>query len=156
MNVMEIAPVVKTLELRRSASDAFRIYVHEAARWWPFDTHALSPENNTKAIGHVVEASVGGRVYEVADDGREFEWGQVLAYEPGRRFSMTWQLGRAHEKSGEVEVVFEPTGPDSCRVTLTHSHWERMGAEGVKLREGYNNGWESVFGQRFADYARNG
>lgn len=156
MSVMEITPVVKTLELRRSAADAFRIYVHEAARWWPLDTHALSPENNTKAIDHVVEPRVGGRVYEIAQDGRKFDWGEVLAYEPGRRFSMTWQLGRAREKSGEVDVRFEPLGPESCRVTLVHSHWERMGEEGPKFRDGYNSGWESVFGERFADYARNG
>lgn len=156
MSVVEIAPVVKSLELRRSADDAFRIYVHEAARWWPLETHALSPENQTNAVDHVVEPRVGGRVYEIAEDGRQFDWGEVLAYEPGQRFSMTWQLGRAREQSGEVEVRFEPLGADACRVTLVHSHWERMGEEGPKFREGYNMGWETVFGERFADYVRNG
>jgi uncharacterized protein YndB with AHSA1/START domain len=153
MSVIELAPVVKTLELKRSAADAFRIYVHEAAKWWPLDTHALSPENNAKAIDLIVEPHVGGRVYEVAEDGRTFEWGEVLAYEPGRRFAMTWQLGRARDASGEVDVIFEPTGPQSCRVTLTHSGWERMGAEGETMRNGYDMGWEGVFGERFANFA---
>lgn len=156
MSVVDLAPVVKTLELQRSAADAFRIYVHEAAKWWPLATHALSPENNTTAIDHIVEPRIGGRVYEVAEDGRTFDWGEVLAYEPGRRFAMTWQLGQPREQSGEVEVRFEPRGPDACLVTLTHTGWERMGERGAQMREGYAMGWASVFGDRFADYARDG
>ncbi|HYJ20571.1 MAG TPA: SRPBCC family protein, partial [Solirubrobacterales bacterium] len=46
---------------------------------------------------------------------------EVLAYEPGRRFAMTWQLGRPRDKSGEVEVTFQSRGPDHCLITLTHS-----------------------------------
>jgi uncharacterized protein YndB with AHSA1/START domain len=118
MSVIELAPVVKTLELKRSADDAFRIYVHEAAKWWPLETHALSPENNTKAIDLIVEPHIGGRVYEVAENGRTFDWGEVLAYEPGRRFAMTWQLGRARDASGEVDVIFEPTGPRAAALRL--------------------------------------
>jgi len=154
MSVVDLAPVVKTLELRRSAIDAFRMYVHEAAHWWPLETHALSPENNTQVIGLTVEPRVGGRVYEIAADGREFDWGEVLAYESGSRFAMTWQLGRPRAQSGEVEVRFEPIGEISCRITLTHSGWERMGEKGSQLRDGYDAGWSSVFGERFADYAK--
>lgn len=153
MSVIELAPVVKTLELKRSADDAFRIYVHEASKWWPLESHALSPENGTKAIDHIVEPRVGGRVYEVAEDGRQFDWGEVLAYEPGRRFAMTWQLGQPRAQSGDVDVAFEPTGPNSCRVMLTHSGWERMGEKAQQMRQGYDMGWASVFGERFANYA---
>jgi hypothetical protein len=49
--------------------------------------------------------------------------------------------------------VFEPTGAETCRVTLTHSGWERMGDKGQQTREGYTMGWASVFGERFANYA---
>jgi uncharacterized protein YndB with AHSA1/START domain len=99
---------------------------------------------------------VGGRVYEIADDGREFDWGEVLAYEPGRRFAMTWQLGRMRNKSGEVDVIFESTGAGSCRITLTHSGWDRLGADAATMREGYNSGWDGVLMDRFANYARAG
>lgn len=156
MSVVELAPVVKTLELKRSAADAFRIFVHEAARWWPLDTHALAPENKTKAIDHIVEPRVGGRVYEVTEDGREFDWGEVLAYELGYRFAMTWQLGQPRDKSGEVEVTFEPRGPDHCLVTLIHTGWERMGEQGPDMRNGYNMGWEGIIRERFANYMGGG
>jgi uncharacterized protein YndB with AHSA1/START domain len=155
MSVIELAPVVKTLELKRSATDAFRIYVHEAAKWWPLETHALSPENNTKAIDLVVEPRIGGRVYEVAEDGRQFDWGEVLAYEPGRRFAMTWQLGQPRDKSGDVDVTFEARGAEHCLMTLTHSGWERMGEKGPDMRRGYDAGWAGIVGERFANYARN-
>jgi hypothetical protein len=153
MSVVELTPVVKTLDVRCSAETAFRKYVHEAAQWWPLDTHALSPENNTKAIELIVEPHVGGRVYEVAADGRQFDWGEVLAYESGRRFAMTWQLGQPRAQSGDVDVRFEPLTETTCRVTLTHSGWERMGEAGAQMRNGYDNGWQSVFVARFADYA---
>jgi hypothetical protein len=152
MSVIEIAPVVKTIEVRRSAADAFRLFVHEMDKWWPLGTHALSPENGTKAVAVAVDAHVGGRVTERGADGREFHWGDVLAYEPGRRFAMTWQLGRAREKSGEVEVTFEPIGDGACRITLIHSGWERM-EDGVRMREGYNAGWAGVFEQAYAAFA---
>jgi uncharacterized protein YndB with AHSA1/START domain len=152
MSVVEIAPVVKSIDVRRPAADAFRMFVAEMDKWWPLAMHALSPENGTKAVAIVVDARVGGRVIERAEDGREFHWGDVLAYEPGRRFAMTWQLGRAREKSGEVEVVFEAAGEGACRVTLTHSGWERMD-DGARMREGYNMGWAGVFEVGFAGYA---
>jgi uncharacterized protein YndB with AHSA1/START domain len=151
MNVLEIAPVVKTIDVRRSAADAFRIFTAEMGAWWPLGTHALSPENGTKAVAVIVEPRVGGRVIERGEDGREFHWGDVLAYEPGRRFVMTWRLGRAREKSGEVEVVFSSLDNVSCRVTLTHSGWDRM-EDGGRLREGYNMGWIGVFEHAYAQH----
>lgn len=154
MSVVELAPVVKTLEVRRSAADCFRMFVHETANWWPLESHALAPSNSTKAVALVVEPRIGGRVYEVTEDGREFDWGEVLIYEPGGRFAMTWQLGRARNISTEVDVRFEPITETSCRVTLTHSHWERLGDEADANRGGYDSGWASVFGERFADYVR--
>lgn len=151
MSVIEIAPVVKSIEVQRVTADAFRVFVHEMDKWWPLGAHALSPENGTKAVAIEVEPVVGGRVIERAEDGRVFHWGDVLAYEPGRRFAMTWQLGRAREKSGQVDVRFEALTATSCRVTLTHSGWERAD-DGARLREGYNAGWAGVFEGAFAAY----
>ena len=151
-NVVEIAPVVKTVTLKRAAADAFRIFVHETDKWWPLETHALAPENNTKAIALIVEPHVGGRVYERTEDGREFDWGEVLAYEPGMRFAMTWQLGRPRASSGEIDVRFEAMSENTCRVTLTHSGWERV-ENGEQMREGYNAGWGEIVERRFAAFA---
>lgn len=155
MSVVEIAPIVKCIDVRRSAGDAFRVFTEQICAWWPLETHTRA---NTKAgevtVRVTVEPRVGGRIYETLNDGRELDWGQVTAYEPGAHFAMQWRLGRPIEQGTDVSVRFESIATDQCRVTLTHENWERMGEEGAKMREMYNNGWASVFEQRFGGYAR--
>ena len=63
-------------------------------------------------------------------------------------------MGRPKGKSGEVEVRFEPLGRDACRVTLTHTHWERFGNEAETMRRGFANGWDAVFVESFGQFRR--
>jgi hypothetical protein len=155
MSVVEIAPIVKSIDVRRSVADAFRLFTEEMSAWWPLETHTRA---NTKAgevtTGVTVEPRVGGRIYETLNDGRELEWGEVARYEPGAHFAMNWTMGRPAEQSTLVSVRFEPLSDASCRVTLTHENWERMGGEAAKMRGNYDNGWETVFNQRYGDFAR--
>lgn len=154
MNAVAPGPIVKTLEVGRSTAETFRMFTAEMSRWWP-TTHTMARDTaGEKTLGVTVEPRVGGRVYETVDTGAECDWGLVLAWEPGARFAMTWQLGRKRAESGEVEVRFEPVGRHRCRVVLTHSHWERLGDEGETLRGNYDGGWDFVFGQCFAGYAQ--
>jgi hypothetical protein len=149
---VDLGPVVKTIDVRRSAADAFRIFTEETAAWWPLESHtrALSAKGQT-TVSITVEPRVGGRVYETLQDGVELDWGVVHAFEPGRLFAMEWRLGRP--QGGEVTVRFEPLTDKSCRVTLTHEHWDRMGDDAAKLRTSYSNGWGKVFEERFGGYA---
>jgi|CXWL01.1.fsa_nt_gi hypothetical protein len=154
MSVVEIAPVIKSIEVRRSAMDAFHIFTAEIGRWWPLETHTRAKTAAGEVTtGVTVEPHVGGRIYETLNDGRELDWGEVDAYEPGARFAMQWTMGRPADQATLVSVRFAPLGEASCRVTLTHENWERMGEEGAKMRDNYNSGWETVFSQRFAGYA---
>ena len=36
---VDLGPVVKTIDVRRSAADAFRIFTEEVDAWWPKDSH---------------------------------------------------------------------------------------------------------------------
>lgn len=38
---------------------------------------------------------------------------------------------------------------------LTHSGWEKLGANAQKTRDSYNRGWETVFGNAYRAYAQN-
>lgn len=154
MSIVELSPVVKSLELRRSAADAFRIFTADIDRWWPKATHTRAKTAEGQVTAHVtIEPRVGGRVYETLQDGAELEWGEVSAYEPGVVLAMRWRMGRTAEETTDVFVRFEPLSAQSCRVTLTHENWERMGEEAERLRTAYNNGWASVFDKHFAEYA---
>lgn len=154
MSVVELGPVVKTIDVARAARDAFRIFTEEIAAWWPMETHTRARTADGQRTVHVtIEPRVGGRVYETLHDGGELEWGEVTAFEPGAHFAMAWRLGRQRDQYTDVSVRFEPLSETSCRVTLTHENWERMGEEAEKLRNGYTNGWETVFRARYGAYA---
>jgi hypothetical protein len=154
MSVVELAPVVKTIDVRRSAADAFHLFTDQISAWWPMMTHTRAKTAAGEVTVRVtIEPRVGGRIYETLHDGRELEWGEVSAYEPGALFAMKWLLGRPAEQVTDVSVRFEALSAQSCRVTLTHENWERMGEEAAKLRDAYNNGWVKVFEQGFGELA---
>jgi len=154
MSVVELSPVVKTIDVRRSAAEAFRIFTEEMSAWWPLQTHTRARTADGEVTVRVtIEPRLGGRIFETLADGRELEWGEVSAYEPGAAFAMKWRLGRPAEQATDVSVRFEPLSAESCRVTLTHENWERMGEEGARLRDAYNGGWVTVFEKSFGDYA---
>jgi hypothetical protein len=152
--VVELGPIVKVLHVRRSARDAFRIFTEDMSAWWPLGKHSAAKfAEGEVSAGVTVEPRVGGRVYETLTSGEERDWGEVTAFEPGALFALRWRLGRMPPPGTDVSVRFEPLSDASCRVTLTHEHWERVGADGPALREGYNNGWVSVFERGFGDFA---
>jgi uncharacterized protein YndB with AHSA1/START domain len=154
MSYVELAPVAKTVNVRRTPADAFRLFTEEIAAWWPIKNHSRARD----AAGEVTvrvefEVRVGGRIFETLNTGEQRDWGEVLAFEPGKRVVFSFQMGRPKEKSGEVEVRFEPLDASSCRVTLTHAHWERLGEEAEVMRGRFAGGWEVVFVESFGTYA---
>jgi uncharacterized protein YndB with AHSA1/START domain len=154
MSVVELSPIVKSIDVHRSAEDAFRIFTEEVSAWWPMKTHLRARDAaGERTVRVTIEPRLGGRVYETLNDGRELEWGEVSAYEPGAHFAMLWSMGRSAEQSTDVSVRFEVLSDQTCRVTLTHENWERMGDEAQKLRDGYNGGWVGVFEKGFGGYA---
>lgn len=154
MSIVELGSVVKSIEVRRSPADAFRLFTEEISAWWPMKKHSRAKDAAGEVTVRVeVETHVGGRIFETLNTGEQRDWGEVLAIEPGRRLVFSWQMGRTKEKSGEVEVRFDPVDANRCRVTLTHSHWERMGDEAEPMRRGYAGGWEFVFVDGFGTYA---
>lgn len=154
MSTVEISPIVKTIDVRRSARDAFRLFTEEIRHWWPTETHTRAKSAEGEKTERVtIEPQVGGRVYETLNDGRELDWGEVTAYEPADVFAMEWRMGRPPKEATQVTVHFETLGEASCRVTLTHENWERLGEEAESQRDGYNNGWVAVFEEGFGGFA---
>jgi len=156
MSIVELAPLVKSIDVRRPPAEAFRLFTEEISAWWPMKNHSRARD----AAGEVTvrvdfEGRVGGRIYETLNTGEQREWGEVLAYEPSRRVVFSFQMGRAKENSGEVEVRFDPleSHPGACRVTLTHAHWERLGDDAEIMRGRFAGGWEFVFVDAFGGYA---
>jgi uncharacterized protein YndB with AHSA1/START domain len=109
-------------------------------------------EHNTLGVDiaeSVFEPHPGGRVFDPGVDGRECQWGRVLAYDPPDRIVFSWdinprwQIESDLDRASEVEVRFVPQGDDRTRVELEHRHLDRQGEGWEGLREGVagDQGW---------------
>ena len=109
----------------------------------------------------VFEPKVGGRVYDRGVDGRECQWGRVLAYEPPVRIVFTWdisprwQIETDRTRASEVEVRFVAETDRRTRVELEHRRLDRHGEgwQGLVPGVGGDGGWP-LYLRRFADAAR--
>jgi hypothetical protein len=76
MTVVEFRPVVKTVDVKRSARDAFRLFTDDISAWWPLKTHTRAKDAlGQKSVRVTIEPRVGGRVYETLHDGQQLDWG---------------------------------------------------------------------------------
>lgn len=132
-----LTAIQKSVTVARPVEAAFRVFM-DIGTWWP-RTHSYG-EGRAKDI--VLENRVGGRFYERYTDGEEFVIGRVVAYDPPRRVTFTWQ-GPDMEQPTEVEVTFHPDG-NRTRVDLVHSGWDRVGTKIKHGMDDFNRGWGPV------------
>jgi len=129
-----------------SAERAFRVFTEQFDQVKPREHNLLAPE---KIAETVFETWVGGHVYDRGVDGSVCRWARVLAFEPPRRFviswdiSPTWELVSDPSQASEVEVTFVPEGAERTRVELVHRHLERHGEGWQAVRDGVaaEGGW---------------
>jgi uncharacterized protein YndB with AHSA1/START domain len=135
MSTTATEAIVKTVVVDFAPAEAFELFTARIASWWPATSHSYGGDKVTDVV---LEPRVGGRLYEVTDEGEQ-DWGHVRAWDPPNGFELLWLIGQAN--GTEVEVTFEPDGPGS-RVTLEH-----RGFEVLETRENYDGGWGVVLGQ---------
>ena len=140
--------IIKTATVPLSPERAFRLFTEEISDWWPLDTYSLSAEDENVAKSVNITPKVGGDVTETRHDGSTALWGRVTAWEPGKRFGMSWHLGYPDTEITEVEVSFDVIA-DGTRVTLVHSGWQDLGKAAVAMRKGYEAGWQGLFALRY-------
>ena len=141
-------PVRKTITVKANLEHAFKVFTEGVDTWWP-RSHHIGKAPMKKCI---IEGRAGGRCYSEQTDGTECDWGQILVWEPPRRFVMAWQISPAWgyetelEKCSEVEVRFTPEAGGSTRVDLEHRHLDRIGEGGATMRTAIDgpNGWGSL------------
>jgi uncharacterized protein YndB with AHSA1/START domain len=142
----------KQLVVDAPAERAWRVFAQNMGAWWPRDHHVGS----APLADCVIEPRVGGRWYEVGDDGRECDWGKVLAWDPPRRLVLAWQLNHQFtydpDLVTEVEVTFTVLGPKRTRVDFEHRGLERFGDAADRLRRSMDAGWGRIL-DAFARHA---
>jgi uncharacterized protein YndB with AHSA1/START domain len=140
--------VRRSVNVARSAEDAFRVFTEEIGTWWPVDTHSIGKDGRP-AEAAFMESREGGRFYERTGSGTQ-HWGTILVWEPPSRIVISWEL-KPERPPTEIEVRFTPHG-DGTRVDLEHRGFERLGDQAEEVAASYRDGWGTVLG-RYAELA---
>jgi uncharacterized protein YndB with AHSA1/START domain len=139
------APVRKQITVEASPQRAFEVFTAGFGGWWPPSHHIGAAEYKTA----VIEPSVGGRWYEIGQDGSECDWGDVLVWDPPRRLVLAWRLGAdwTYQKDllTELEVRFTAEGARTL-VELEHRKLENWGAGADQARAAIDGegGWSGL------------
>jgi uncharacterized protein YndB with AHSA1/START domain len=132
--------VRKSVTVEADPERAFEVFTARHGTWWPSTYHIGTSDYDTA----VIEPFAGGRWYERGVDGAEADWGKVLVWEPPRRLVLAWQITPDfqfdRELVTEIEVRFEPIGPNQTRVDLEHRHFDRFGARAAEMRAIFDSG----------------
>jgi uncharacterized protein YndB with AHSA1/START domain len=133
-------PLNIAFEVDCPADHAFRVWTERTTTWWPV-SHTTNGEPGSTVT---FEPFAGGRVFERDAAGDEFEWGEVLEWEPPRRLVYLWHIRADRADATEVEITFAEAAPGRCRVEIEHRGWERLGAEGQPWRDRNMGGWATL------------
>ena len=127
--------VRKVVTVQAPQSVAWRVFTEKMGTWWPLAYYKIGKAN---AVDAVIEPRVGGRWYELGDDGSTSQWGSVLAWEPHTRLLLSWDISAdwqyAPALKTEVELRFTAEASDRTRVELEHRRLDRYGARRDEMR----------------------
>jgi uncharacterized protein YndB with AHSA1/START domain len=150
--------VFKCIHVKAPIERAFSVFVEQMETWWPATHHI----GKTPFEAIFVEPRIGGRWYERNVEGKQCDWGTVLAWDPPHRVCFSWHVGPGHDspdwvfdpdltRASEVEIRFTAEGSESTLVELTHSKLERHGGDTVGLRNMFDGpgAWVAIL-EKFA------
>src|SRR3979411_1410687 len=87
-STVTIAPVRKSIRVSAGQGHTFDVFTSGLGRWWPRKaTIGSSPRKMA-----VMDPRLGGRWYELGEDGSQTDVGKVLVWEPPQRFVISWDL----------------------------------------------------------------
>lgn len=126
--------VFVALRVKASPERAFSAFVEEIGDWWrPNGLFQTTPRPPGRLA---FEPGEGGRLTETLADGKIFEIGRILAWEPPRRLVFSWrQANFPPDLQTEVEVCFEPVGAET-RVSVEHRGFTQVSADSA-ARHGF-------------------
>jgi uncharacterized protein YndB with AHSA1/START domain len=133
-------PLRMCFDVACGVEHAFATWAQRTSAWWP-PSHTVAGEAGLEIV---FEPAPGGRIFERARDGREADWGRILAWEPPRRLVYSWHLRQDRADATEVEVRFDEAPAGGTTVTIEHRGWDRLGARGPDRRSANVRGWSGL------------
>ena len=99
------------------------------------------PVREPEPHGHV-RAAAGGRIFERTPDGNEYDWGEVVVWDPPRRLAYLWHIYGERSQATNVTIDFEPRAGGTL-VSIVHDGWDLV-PSGAELRERNVVGWSGL------------
>jgi len=118
--------VLVALRVKAAPDRAFEVFVGEIGAWWrPNQMFQTTP----RAPGKLAfEPGEGGRFTETLANGKVFEIGRILVWEPPARLAFSYrQANFPPDLHTEVEVRFEAVGEET-RVSVEHRGFDQVPA----------------------------
>jgi hypothetical protein len=135
-----IEPLRISVDVACAPDHAFATWTERFGTWWPRGHTASGNPGATV----VLEAGVGGRIYERTPDGAEIDWGEITGWDPPARLSYYWHIRRDRADATDVEITFVPLEDGTTRVDIVHTGWERLGTEAQAWRDANAGGWNGL------------
>ena len=132
-------PLTVTFEVSCSPELAFDLWTTRIDTWWPSD-HTVSGSADALVV---LEAGVGGRIFERSALGEEHQWGEVTAWDPPHHLSYSWHLRSDRADATTVSVDFLARDAGTI-VRIEHEGWERLGARADQWRARNESGWRTL------------
>ncbi len=133
------SPLRITFDVACSPEHAFATWTERIDAWWPAD-HTVSGEADTDVV---MEAGVGGRIYERTGAGTEHHWGTVTEWDPPGRLGYLWHIGADPADATDVQIRFMGVGVAATRIEIEHRGWERLGRRAASMQDRNRVGWET-------------
>ena len=126
--------VFVALRVKAARERAFQAFVGEIGDWWrPNMLFQTTPRPPGRLA---FEPGPNGRLVETLANGKVFEIGRILAWEPPERLLFCWrQASFPPDLHTEVEVRFEAVGEET-RVSVEHRGFTAVPADHV-ARHGF-------------------
>ncbi|MDB5466637.1 MAG: hypothetical protein JWQ46_1399 [Phenylobacterium sp.] len=122
------------LRVKATPERTFTAFVEEIGAWWrPNPLFQTTPRPPGRLA---FEPGEGGRLTETLADGKVFEIGRIVTWEPPERLVFSWrQASFPPDLQTEVEVRFAAVGEET-RVSVEHRGFDLVPAESA-ARHGF-------------------
>jgi uncharacterized protein YndB with AHSA1/START domain len=143
-------PLTHHVIVDAAAAVAFDTFTTRLGAWWPL-SYSFSGSRMADAAN---EPRVGGVWFERNEQGETLPWGNVRAFEPGKRLVLAFAIGADRQPAqddaaSEVEVRFSEAGPGQTKVEVEHRDFAKYGDAAATMRAGMDSdqGWPLILAE---------